>query len=214
MLAMLSAVTWERCCRPVRAACRAVMVASAITGRSKGSVGARIPPDTAGHTHRRSLRVGVRRSVAGGAVRALISSAVPETNMTSCTRSGAGGHVEGPVLSPRSQARGGPLNGAGNGVLSQALVDEGGDRAGRGVGHPRGDVALPLALGDPLDQGLGHRQLVLQQPRRAFPQVVGQWAEVAGRDPVGAPPAPGRDLLCATAGEGLLRLVHLALEAL
>ena len=49
-------------------------------------------------------------------------------------------------------------------VRSEDPVDEGGDRPGRCVGHPGGDVPLLLRLGDPLDQCLGDRQLVLQQP--------------------------------------------------
>src|SRR4051794_41675640 len=105
MLAMLSAVTWERCCRPVRAACRAVMVASAITGRSKGSGGARIPPDTAGRTHKRSLRGGGRRSLAGGGGPALPPSGGPGKKKNPPPPSGGGGDLGGTPLSPPPPAR-------------------------------------------------------------------------------------------------------------
>src|SRR5690349_21385471 len=97
---------------------------------------------------------------------------------------------------------------------SDGLVEEGGHRAARPVGHARGDVALALALGDALDDPLGDGELVLQQLGGALAQLLGQRAEAGGRDPVRGAPSPGGDLLGAVPREGLLGLDDLALEVL
>jgi hypothetical protein len=94
----------------------------------------------------------------------------------------------------------------------EGAVDVRRDRPGGAVGHPGREITLSLGLRDPLDQGLGDGELVLQQPHRALAQVVGNGTERRRRDPLVGAPSPRGDLIGAAVGEGLLGGEHLALE--
>jgi type III secretory pathway lipoprotein EscJ len=122
------------------------------------------------------------------------------------TGTSAGGGNSTYVMATRAQTS------LGAAVRLEGLVEEGGHRPARAVGHPGGDVALPLRLGDPLHQPFGDGELVLQELGGAFAQVVGERPEGRRGDPVAAAPSPGRDLLGPVTGEGLLGLEDAALQ--